>query len=111
MTDILSERLLACMQLGITLHGADGHIWIEIDKNIDEYHTFEHMLVDNGISLNNKIYGGILEALDTIDECLKIDSADFNLEEFYNPDIQFLGEPGPDMSRIDMVEKGKGGLY
>jgi hypothetical protein len=105
--EVLAKRLLGLMQLGGSLHGQDGHIWInvsEIEWNLDE------VLRDGGISLNNKIYGGILESLDTIDEALKGCGKE-PLEKWYDINIQFLGSPGTDISRIDKTERGEGGLY
>lgn len=70
--DTLSRRLLGAMQLGITLVGRDGHIWIEtVGQGDDVYADFDDILAAGGILINNKIYGGILQALDTIDEALR----------------------------------------
>jgi len=92
----MAQRLLGCMQLGILLQGENGHIWIESIEGSD----FEDLLKANKISLNNKIYGGILEALDTIDECLTKHCQHCCLKDCYNPDVQFLGSGGPAHDRI-----------
>jgi hypothetical protein len=112
----LCQRLLGLMQLGCTLESADGHIWINQYEK-DEGATLESILKANNIMLNNKIYGGVIEALDTIDECLSMsknhlswDKGKYNL--FQRGEIQFLGDRfGPDKSRIDTTKDGKGGLY
>lgn len=112
----VAQRLLGLMQLGCTLNSADGHIWINQWEQ-DEGATLDGILRSNNIMLNNKIYGGVIEALDTIDECLFMakdhlswDKKKYNL--FQRGEIQFLGHKfGPDKSRIDRTPSGKGGLY
>ena len=54
------KRLLALNQLGCYLQGADGHIWIQQDVNSDW--QLDNILRNHGVYVNNKIYGGILEA-------------------------------------------------
>jgi hypothetical protein len=108
----MAKRLLALGDLGAFLGGADGHIWIQTaGRDYEENHFLFPVLRNAGISLNNKIYGGIFEALDTIDEALRMAGHDILLD-YYDEDSMFLGNKiGPDMSRIDRKEKGKGGLY
>jgi hypothetical protein len=104
----LAKRLLALNDLGCYLIGRDGHIWIEEINNS----LFSEMLKIAGVILNNKIYGGILEALDTIDEALKL-AKYINLIEYYenNKDRIFLGNPGVDNSRINKTSPKMGGLF
>ena len=104
------KRLLAAMQLGVYLQGRDGHIWIECDGDSDDY-SLSSILDDSGVMLNNKIYGGILEALDTIDEALKMAGVAYTLLELYDEQTQFLGNGGVDGSRLDKTSRGKGGIY
>lgn len=104
--DVLTRRLLGLGQLGCLLQGRGGHIWIEC---VDTDYNLNEILNQKGILLNNKIYGGVLEALDTIDEALKIMGLR-SLEEHYHEDWLFLGKHSVDSSRIDRTEKWKGGL-
>ncbi len=106
----LAIRLLALMQFGGRIHGADGHIWISVEQDYVGYgFNLHEWLRAGGIYLNSKIYGGVLEALDTIDAALaKIDKP--TLFELYNPEIQFLGERGVGEGRIQKVKKGRGGV-
>lgn len=106
----LSKRLLALGQLSCWLEGTDGHIWIMSEDDIS---TLNFILKKSGIALNNKIYGGVLEALDTIDECLRL-SNEKTLEEKFDEWIEsalFLGDPGIGESRIDRVKSGEGGIF
>ena len=105
--DNLTKRLLGLMQLGGGLEGADGHIWIYCDNNCDR--SLGSILTEAGICLNNKIYGGVLEALDTIDMALSEAEA-LPLIKHYSDEIQFLGSPGAAKSRIDKTEQGQGGI-
>lgn len=103
--DKLTERLLGLMQIGARLEAHDGHIWIYSDEGDDDF--LENILQEASILLNNKIYGGVLEALDTIDEALRLADKP-SLATHYSPEMQFLGEAGVDKSRIG--RSGKGGL-
>ncbi len=107
----LTKRLLVLGQLGCRLESDSGHIWIEQAEGLDyDNYRLSGILRKNGVRLNNKIYGGILEALDTIDEALKKCGEDSLLEK-YDEDELFLGNKfGPDLSRIDIVNKNNGGL-
>lgn len=102
----LFKRLLMLNQMGVYLNGRDGHIWINQDEN-EEY----PMKLDI-VFLNTKIYGGIIEALDTIDLALETDGQPQLLErwEKYGKDVQFLGRGGVGAGRIDIVKAGQGGL-
>ena len=104
----MEKRLLGLMQLGCVLRGQDGHIWID---QVPES-TLDEILKGGGVLLNDKIYGGITQALDTIDEALTmaLDAAE-STSDWYNEDIQFDVAKGADMSRIKVVGKQQGGLY
>jgi len=65
----LTKRMLAAMNLGVYLKPADGHIWIHADYDL-EYGLAE-ILKSKKITINNKIYGGVLEALNVIDLALE----------------------------------------
>jgi hypothetical protein len=70
------RQLLGLMRLGCYLEGRDGHIWIEEwvpERDNDDLGDsgLAARLKAGGVMLNNKIYGGVLEALDTIDEALR----------------------------------------
>ncbi len=105
-------RLLALMQLGGRISGADGHIWIDAGSQ-DELDFMDFSLQGwlraGGIYLNSKIYGGVLEALDTIDAALARVGKP-TLFELYSPEIQFLGRRGVGEDRIQKVKKGQGGV-
>jgi len=63
------KQLFMLNQGRVYLHLADGHTWIAYDENAE--HSIEAVLRVAGIAVNNKIYGGIAEALDTMDEALQ----------------------------------------
>ena len=96
----LFKRLLMLNQLGVYLSGQDGHIWLNGEGVFDS------------VMLNSKIYGGVIEALDTVDEALRRDGKSSLLEMWdeYGKDVLFLGRGGIDESRIDIVKIWKGGI-
>ena len=106
----LEKRLIVLSNLGIRIEHKDGHRWIEDEAT--EYFHFDYILKKHGILLNNKIYGSLEDALDIIDHCL-INMGKGSLEEmYYYDDHEILRtEEEIDKSRIDFVEKGKGGLF
>lgn len=103
-------RLVGLNQLGAFIQGLDGHYWIQ--SGGEEY--LRGTLTRAGILLNDKIYGGLLQALDTVDEALRLAGNTYSL---YNHGIDALesslelGYPGIDASRIDRTEPGKGGIH
>jgi hypothetical protein len=115
-TEELAKRLLALGQYGCYLCGEDGHIWIRpsyYDMDEMEHSHLHYILKEAGVGLNNKIYGGVLEALDTIDEALRLAGKPSLLTGFCGWDSTsslFLGNPGIGENRIDIYEKGTGGL-
>lgn len=102
------KRLLAAGQLGTYLLGHSGHIWIEVDPECD--YSLNEMMREKGILLNNKIYGGVVEALATIDHALEL-IGEPKLLERYDERVQFLGDSDtPGRGRIDKVAPGRGGV-
>lgn len=109
----LAKRLLALGQIGCHIRGADGHFWIECGAPDRETSYLAWKLKEAGILLNNKIYGGVLEALDTIDAAL-VAAGDFeSLKEsgdYLIEDQLDLGSHRVDSSSIDRVDPGCGGI-
>ena len=105
----LEKRLVVANNLGIIITHADGHRWIESHK-IGCF-DFDAKLKADGISLNNKIYGSLEDALDIIDECLKMMCLLTLEDNFWGDESDILGSDGLDKSRIDIVKYGEGGLY
>jgi len=106
----LAKRLLALGQLGCHIQGRDGHYWIETGEPDRERARLHHLCKKHGIGLNDKIYGGVLSALDTIDAALAI-CGKAPLLAYGNDllDCQLdLGRPGVDPSRIDRFAPGEG---
>lgn len=103
----LFKRLLMLNQRGVYLQGRDGHVWIENDSEI------EYPFVLHSVMVNNKIYGGVIQAIEVIDEALQIDGQGSLIDEWEKHGVHVLnlGYGGVDKSRIDKVSKGKGGLY
>lgn len=96
---------------GVYLELADGHTWISYDENAE--HSIEVILRNNGIAVNNKIYGGIAEALDTMDEALQkagqpslVQQYDELVQDFY-----FIGKGGAGSNRIEKVNPLHGGIF
>lgn len=113
--EVTLKRILGLSQIGCRLEGRDGHIWIEGDCD-DEYSCclLHKWLAEAGVMLNNKIYGGMLEALDTVDHALSLCGKPPLLQQFPgfgHMDQMFLGEPGVCASRISRVDPCTGGLY
>jgi hypothetical protein len=115
----LAKRLLSLGQYGCHLCGRDGHIWIEPayipgeEEMIMEHSSLHYILKKAGVSLNNKIYGGVIEALDTIDEALRLSGWSSLLDGFPgwgDTDSLFLGKGGIDRGRIFIGKKDTGGL-
>ena len=97
---------------GVYLTVFSGHTWIEQDENADR--PIDEVLLSAGVSVNNKIYGGIAEALDTMDAALQAagqPSLEEQYDEFMSDGYYRIGDGGVGKNRIDIVEKGKGGLY
>lgn len=108
MCEVNFKRLLALNQLGCWLRGEDGHIWIEYERDEDSC-LLARILSEGGISINNKIYGGVLEALNVVDAALQR-AGHHKLIDTYCSEVSFLGEDTLDESRIIEVEKGNPGI-
>ena len=106
--EILFKRLLALGNLGVYITRADGHYWLNVGE-VDEGENAAEILRREGIAVNNKIYGGFIEAIETMATALrmagvKIDETEYDDEWDFPPLIA-------DMSRIDRVKKGRGGIF
>lgn len=109
--DKVCKRLLALAQYGAFLQASDGHIWIYCsDIGAHDRFTLDDRCKQAGIVLNGKIYHGVLEALDTIDEVFKLLGLEPLLDQFEKEGF-FWGHSGPDLSRISHVEKDHGSLF
>lgn len=100
------KRLLVMNDYGVFLKGNSGHIWIEQSEDFPS--PFD------SIALNNKIYGGVFEAIDTFDAALVADGqlSLINQWELWGKDVMFYGNKiGEDKSRIDKVKSGQGGIF
>jgi hypothetical protein len=116
--DELATRLLGLMAFGCRLEARDGHIWIEPftagDDEGDDAPALVRILKSAGIGLNNKIYGGVLQALDTVDEALALAGHHSRLRDAGTAGDTwgyFLGVPGADRGRINWGLPGRGGIY
>ena len=98
------ECLAEANRLGICIEEADGHWWINCVETYCGFDYNKH-LDKHGVSVNSKIYGGILEALAVIDDSLRLCGGRGLI---YTTD--YLGEYVTDMSRITRTEPGEGGL-
>lgn len=97
----LFKALAVMNHLGYSVYAADGHTWIQWDENR------KNIFVD--VCLNNKIYGGIAEAVETFDAAYQMDGNPPLVDEFDAFGL-LVGKGGVDHSRIDKCE-GKGGVY
>jgi hypothetical protein len=109
--DVFAKKILALNNLGIYITQADGHYWIqsaEEELYIDGlgYSTGSDFLCEKGISLNNKIYGGFVEAVNTV--FLAFEMAGHKIKLDFE-DIEFTPRPAEE-NRISIVKKGCGGI-
>ena len=104
--ELCFKRLLALSEMGVYITRADGHFWIYYGDT--EFHNAKKILTDEGISVNNKIYGGFIEAIETMRQALYMAGVDIDEVEFDEWD---LAPNGVDTSRITKRAKGKGGLF
>ena len=108
MTD-LEKQLIVLSAFGIYITHQDGHRWIE-SAQLENYNYSEE-LSKHGILVNNKIYGGVKEAIKVIDETWKMMYDRTLTDEFdstydVNDDIEYIWGH----KRIDMTTEGHGGL-
>jgi len=104
----LAKRLLSFMAMGGHLESDSGHIWIYSEDDEDRY--FDSVVKKAGVSVNNKIYGGVLEALNVVDKALEYAGHPSLLDQ-WDEDYMFLGEDTFRENRLDRCAKGTGGLY
>jgi len=91
------KRLIVLNARGCYLTFADGHTWIEEDLECQTGRLVSNALKAGGVSLNNKIYGGVFEAIDTLDAALQAAGEDALLLQFWMD----FGDGGADKSRIE----------
>jgi len=103
------KLLLAANYLGIFLQVANGHWYIRCEDTIQTDWNFGRFLSDHGISFNDKIYNGPLEALATIDEAFRMVDGRGILEHAYTDDW-YMGKFEVGKGRLSRVKKGEGGL-
>ena len=114
--DIIA-RLIAAMQLGICIRDQDGHRWLEAATDDDyppDESRFNYLLRTNGVSVNDKIYGSYLEALQVVDDALEMAKQPSLLECYRqrfdtSEDLEIFSLPNPHHSRVDKAQ-GEGGL-
>lgn len=112
--ELLAKRMIALNQMGCHLKFQDGHCWI-VGEQVDEFEDslLNGALQDAGVSLNTKIYGGLLEALNCVDLALTKAREPTLLELygiFFREGLVFLGNNTTDASRVSECQKGCGGL-
>ena len=103
------KLLLAANYLGIYIQMADGHWYVRCEDIVQNDWNFSDFLREQGISFNDKIYNGPLEALATIDEAFRMVDGRGILEHAYT-DNWYMGEFEVGEGRLDKVKKGEGGL-
>lgn len=105
----LEKTLLAMSHLGIRIENAHGHRWIYSEPT--ECYDFAEALKRHGVSVNNKIDGGYMEAIAVVQDAWfemynrHLDSAIDWMDE---DDIFEIGDYS---SRIGIVKPGEGGLH
>ena len=108
MTEIDWKKAFECLaeanRLGICIIEADGHWWITSEETYAGFDYAEH-LKKHGVSVNNKIYGGIFAALAVIDDSLRLCGGRGLVYT-----TEYLGIYIPDAGRITKTEPGDGGL-
>lgn len=108
--DTTTKRLVALSAHGIYITHGDGHRWIECQET-DRGYSYDEELRKNGILVNNKIYGGVIEAIDVVDKTMK-EMYGYSLLEWYddfiNEEWDMLYKWGG--KRIENTDKGSGGL-
>ena len=71
LTPSLAKRLLSASRLGILFNFAHGHRWLTfVDDGTELTGGFKEILEQNDITITDKIYGDIFEALEFIDYVL-----------------------------------------
>lgn len=101
----LANYLIACMDLGIRIESKDGHRWIQSEKV--EYYDFYAELKKHDIALNNKIYGGYIEALEVIEKAFNLMGR--TLDNYLIDKDELFYKSNSKYNRIDTNTKG--GLF
>lgn len=96
--------LLVMNDRGVYLTSRDGHTWIDFDPECENNWNYD--FAENGIYLNNKIYGGVFEAIDTFDEAIQRMGEEPLIKQFYF----YFGRRGVAENRIEKVGRGRGGI-
>jgi hypothetical protein len=107
----LEKVLMVISAHGIWIEHKDGHRWIECNPE-PELTNFDEDLREAGVLLNNKIYGGVYEAIYVLNEAWKRVygmSIVAEFEKYWEKewDVELYKT---DHKRITLVEEGKGGL-
>lgn len=100
------KRLLVMNDYGVFLKGNSGHIWIQLSEDFPS--PFD------SIALDNRIYGGVFEAIDTFDAALVADGQLSLIAqwELWRKDVMFYGRNiGAAPGRITKVKSGQGGIF
>lgn len=109
----LEKQLIAINAHGIWIEFAHGHRWICSSESVTGF-DFSAALESHSILVNNKIYGGVIEAILVIDEVF-VKMFGHSLEQWFDDiidldfDIKAESSSGP-KSRIDYNTK-PGGLH
>jgi hypothetical protein len=113
-TTDLEKALIVMSFHGIYVEGGGAHRWIHFDEE-NEIYDYDGELQKYGISFNNKIYGGMIEAVMLVNYTWKmmynqslIEWYDKNVDDEW--EITHVRELPEESSRIDIVGTGKGGL-
>lgn len=106
----LEKQLIVLSAHGIYITHQDGYRWIE--RSPLEYYNYDEELSEHGIMVNNKIYGGVKEAIAVVDETWKMMYGETLVETFdYAYYARFDIDPAnAEHGRITKVEPGHGGL-
>lgn len=114
--DNTAKRLIALGYLGCHIEMNDGHFWITgrgTDDDAAQICELSNTLYHAGVMLNDKVYGGVLEALACIDQALEL-AGHLKLLDVYERGIRdmiiCLGEYKPSGHNVRKVEKGMGGV-
>ena len=106
----LEKQLIVLSAHGIYITHQDGHRWIE--RSPLEYYDYDKELAEHGLMVNNKIYGGVKEAIAVVDETWQIMYGGTLVETFddmYDARVD-IDPADAEHGRITKVEPGHGGL-
>jgi hypothetical protein len=80
----LEKQLIAISAHGIWIENAHGHRWIMCSEEATENgYNFNEQLKKHQISINGKIYGGVVQAVQVIDKAYK-QMHNISLEQWFN---------------------------